>query len=278
MTAKRSIRGVFGRIHLLDHDQPGLTTETWAERQPVRRLTLAGRRVVLTQPSSTLWVYALGLLACLLGARWWWLADGETVLQLWAVGLWLWGVGALLAGTSYQAFGYHLKCRDGRVRWTNWWEATYMVCQQLSIDALLVATAVLATDGPVRTVLVLVAVSTAVGFTASTLVGAVLPNRFLLSFEWMSLVSAPAVVAMLGIHVAAVARGGDPLDRALVGVWAGLLACMTAYGLYRRSGIGDRLWARGRWFSENDVLHVTLIVWLLGIGATGDLFVDRLAG
>lgn len=276
MNRTSGVRAALGRIHTLDHDRAGLSAQTWHEVQPVRRLQIGSRTVVLTQPTSTFWVYALGLLTCAVGVQYGSLADGEPVLQLWSIGLWLWGIGALLAGTSYQAFGYHLKCRDGRVRWTNWWEAIYMIFQQLSIDALLAATALLATEGALRTALLTISAATAIGFTVLTLGAAFVPNRRLLSFEWMSAVSTPAVAAMFGIHAVAAVRDGDALDWALAATWIGLAACMVAYLAYWRSGIADRLWSRGRWFSENDVLHVTLILWVLGIAATGPLFVDRL--
>lgn len=278
MTSGSRLRQILGRVHRIDHVDPTLTAQNWVERQPVRRVGVGGGSVVISQPTSTFWVYALGVLTCVVAARYWSLVPGERATQLWSIGLWLWGIGALLAGTSYQAFGYHLKCRDGRVRWTNWWEVTYMICQQVSVQALLASTALFATSGVRRDVLVGAAIVTAVAFTTCTLVAAVVPNRWLLSFEWMSLTSTPAVLAMAGIHAVALASGGDGLDRALLGIWVGLFACGAAYWAWWRSGIGDRLWARGRWFSENDVLHVTLIVWVLAIAAIDDRFVERLAG
>jgi hypothetical protein len=42
---------------------------------------------------------------------------------------------------------------------------------------------------------------------------------------------------------------------------------MLAYWLYDRSDLTGRLWARGIWFSQNDVLHVGLIVWMIYIAA-----------
>jgi hypothetical protein len=48
-------------------------------------------------------------------------------------------------------------------------------------------------------------------------------------------------------------------------VW--LLLTMVAYWLYDRLDITPKLWAKGRgiWFSQNDVLHIGLILWMIYI-------------
>lgn len=219
-----------------------------------------------------MWVYALEVLTCIVG-QYFWLQQGDNpAAQFWSIGLWLWGIGALLAGTSYQAMGYHLKCRDGQVRWTNWWEVIYMICQQLSINLLLVATAFSSTDGLLRSSLILAAIVLSFAYTVTTLVAAFIPNRWLLSFEWMTLVSTPVVFIMLLINGSNALATGDTLQWALTLVWLGLIASMLAYWLYMRSGIADWLWARKKWFSENDVLHVTLIIWVLYIATLANQF------
>ena len=62
---------------------------------------------------------------------------------------------------------------------------------------------------------------------------------------------------------------GAPLDLALLGAWLGLLCTMVAYWLYDRLDITPRLWAKGEgiWFSQNDVLHAGLILWMIYLAA-----------
>ena len=58
------------------------------------------------------------------------------------------------------------------------------------------------------------------------------------------------------------------MDLALLVTWILLLLTSAAYCLYDNLGITEKLWAKGKgfWFSQNDVLHVCLIFWVLYIG------------
>jgi hypothetical protein len=57
------------------------------------------------------------------------------------------------------------------------------------------------------------------------------------------------------------------MDLALLGAWISLLLTMITYCLYDGLDITQKLWARGKgiWFSQNDVLHVCLILWVIYI-------------
>ena len=54
----------------------------------------------------------------------------------------------------------------------------------------------------------------------------------------------------------------DRMDLALLGAWVWLALTLAAYFLYLMSGTTGILWARGVWFSENDVLQIGLIIWM----------------
>jgi hypothetical protein len=45
--------------------------------------------------------------------------------------------------------------------------------------------------------------------------------------------------------------------------WIWLILTLAAYFVYLILGITPALWKRGIWFSENDVLHISLIIWML---------------
>jgi hypothetical protein len=57
----------------------------------------------------------------------------------------------------------------------------------------------------------------------------------------------------------------DSMDLVLLGSWIILLGTMMAYWIYRKHSITKKLWAKGIWFSENDVIHIFLIFWMIYI-------------
>ena len=48
----------------------------------------------------------------------------------------------------------------------------------------------------------------------------------------------------------------------LLGAWFGLCFTMFCYTIYLNQNITQKLWAKGVWFSENDVLHLLMIFWI----------------
>ena len=81
----------------------------------------------------------------------------------------------------------------------------------------------------------------------------------------MVLVSAPVFILLFCLNVWRYYMFRDSMDQVLLGTWVILFCTMAAYWLYGRKGITKKLWARGIWFSENDVLHVFLIFWMIYI-------------
>jgi hypothetical protein len=107
------------------------------------------------------------------------------------------------------------------------------------------------------------AVVNAVLYAAVVLVGALIPVKFLISFELLILFAAPTILIFFILNGVRYVRLRDDMDLALLGAWAWLVLTLGAYFLYLMLGITAALWARGIWFSENDVLHIGLIVWMI---------------
>jgi hypothetical protein len=180
----------------------------------------------------------------------------------------LWGIGALLAGTSYQAFGYQIKCAGREsCAWTSWWEVIYLMFQQVSIDTLLVAIAISCTTGTTQKILLTYALVCAVAYVLLAFIGGIMPIKTLITFELMVWVSIPTFLILLFINGWRYYLFNTAIDLALIGVWLGLIFIMLAYWIYDRQVITAKLWAKRIWFSQNDVLHIGLILWMIYIAA-----------
>lgn len=263
-----AIWAAFSRLKSIRYADPELTPENWCEFQPCVTIKLASKDVILTQPSSTFFVYLLGILTIGVGLNFWRIAGDQISSLWWGISMLLWGIGALLAGTSYQAFGYQIKCAGQETcAWTSWWEVICLMLQQASMDALLVATAYSSTGGMLQTVLLGYALLSAVVYAILTFIGGIIPLKSLITFELMIWVSTPPFLVMFILSAWRYHLLGTAMDLALVSAWVLLLLTMMAYWLYDKLDITRKLWSKGRgiWFSQNDVLHIGLILWMIYI-------------
>ena len=184
-------------------------------------------------------------------------------MQWWGVQLLLGGIAAFFAGTSYQALGYELKCagREACI-WTNWLEVTYNVLTVLSINALMIAVSYSSAQGKLRTAMRYFAVFSSVVYFVVAMVGAGTANKFLISFEFMVLFLMPNYLTFIIINSYRYIRYRETAELALLSVWITLFAVIGIYFYYMFAGYTQMLWAKGVWFSENDVLHVGMVLWI----------------
>lgn len=261
------MRSWFRRLQVLEETHPDLSPVTWLSSQPCLKVRFASREIVLTQPTSSFFVYLLGLQTIGVGLAFLWQNEMAVSRLLWGISLVLWGAGALLAGTSYQIFGYEIKCRGRQVStWTSWWEVIYLVLQNLSMSAMLAAVAYSSSDGWLREVLLLYALANAIVYTSLTLAGGLIPKKRWITFERMVIFSAPILLIFLILNGWRYLSFASVLDQTLLITWLFLLMVMAAYWVYEKMNVTAWLWRRKIWFSENDVLHIGLIVWMLYIG------------
>lgn len=267
-TILHSILASFSHLKSIRHTDPELTPENWCQVQPCITIKIGSQDVIITQPTSTVLVYLLGLLTIGVGYLFLWAYDNQMSRVWWGISLLLWGIGALLAGTSYQAFGYQIKCAGQETcSWTSWWEVIYLIFQQLSLNAMLVAVAYSCTEGLLQIVLFGYAALTATLYLIVTFRGAMIPVKSLITFERMVSFSSPIFLFVVLLNSWRYYLFAENLDAVLVGVWGGLFLTMLAYWLYDQSNTTEKLWAKGQgiWFSQNDVLHIGLIFWALYI-------------
>jgi hypothetical protein len=256
------------RLDLIEYS-PKMTPEMFLAAQPHWHITVASVEFVLTQPSSTLIVYTTGLLTIGIGIRFLRARHHQRTRLWWGIGLMLSGIGAFLAGTSYQAFGYEIKCGDREFcTWTSWWEVAYLLFTAAGMNALFMAVAYSCAMGTTRKALFVFAFTTTVAYITAVFVGAFVPVRFLVSFECLLLASVPAVLLALLITGRAFCRQRDHMTLSLLGTWFVFVLVMIAYLLALFLNITPYLWTRNIWFTENDVLHCGFILWVLFIAVT----------
>jgi hypothetical protein len=139
--------------------------------------------------------------------------------------------------------------------------------QQVSIDTLLVAIAISCTTGTTQKILLTYALVCAVAYVLLAFIGGIMPIKTLITFELMVWVSIPTFLILLFINGWRYYLFNTAIDLALIGVWLGLIFIMLAYWIYDRQVITAKLWAKRIWFSQNDVLHIGLILWMIYIAA-----------
>ena len=176
---------------------PAQTPETWLQIQPYAQF----KDVIFVQPSTSIIVYLLGIITIVIGFFFLKTRNGQRSRLWWGIALLLWGIGALLAGTSYEAFSYAIKCagRDACL-WTSWWEVLYLIASVWSIDAMMLAVAHSSITGKVRAALSMYALLNAVVYFIVVIVGAFIPVKFLISFELLLIVAAPSIIAFFIIN------------------------------------------------------------------------------
>ena len=134
--------------------------------------------------------------------------------------------------------------------------------QQVSISAMLVAVAFSCTEGTFQIVLLLYALLSSLVYVSIVAIGGILPIKALITFEFMLWVSAPVFFFFCCLNSWRYYMLKDTMDLVLLGAWILLIGTMIAYRVYSKQGISKKLWTKGVWFSENDVLHVFLILWM----------------
>lgn len=248
---------------------PKITPATFCKMQPCVDIALGPARFTLTQPASSAIVYLLGLIYLAAAVHIWRNRKGQASRAWWSAAMALACAASVSAGTSYQAFGYMLKCA-GRpfCLWTSWWEVAYLVIQVASMNAMIIALAYATTRGKWRCILIAYAIANSAAHLAMTIAGAAMPVKFMISFEMLILFSVPNLIIFLLLCGRRYQKHRSLMDRNLLiaGLW--LILTTSVYYAYFTLNITQKLWSRGLWFSENDVLHIFMIAWVVYVGKT----------
>lgn len=244
---------------------PKITPQQYLENMPYVAFTILNREIILIQPSSTIFVYLLGILIGCIGIYFIITRKDEKSRLLWGVGLIFWGAGTIAAGTSYQAFGYELKCRGKEFcQFTSNAELIYLLLTAYSINYLVAATGYTSLSGKARKRMLIFAIVDSLFYFLYLLIGALFAIRFMVSYEGFIACIGINFIIMFICNIRHFSQHKDRLNHNLIIIWLFFLFVNIAYFVYMFSGIASLLYSRfGIWFNENDVLHVLLIVWAI---------------
>lgn len=247
-------------IEKLQHTPPVLSAE-WCQDQACWTY----KNIIISQPVSSILVYLLAALTLWIAYYFYKTRNGQQSRYWWAISLTLGGLGAAAAGTSFQAFGYMIKCAGKtNCSLTSWWEVVYNILTVAGTGALLIAISYTCMSAKGQKWSRIYALCSTLIYTVICLAGAFLPNAFLVSFEAMILATLPAYFAIISLNIFQYIKKRSLVLVRLLVCWALLAAVFCAYYWYATNGYTQQLWQQeGIWFSENDVLHVMMLFWCL---------------
>lgn len=217
--------------------------------------------LIIQQPSSSFLIYLLAIITIGLGIEY--LYHRKNDFSIWlGFNFVFWGIGAFLAGLSYQSFGYYLKCVGyDYCTFTNWVELLYMSFTVLSINALLVSYIYIIDSAKIQSFIRNFSLSSVILYTLFQGIGMILPNQFMVSYEGMLVFLSPNIIIMM---VLSYKRIKESLHKKLFILWILFLGVNMAYFVALFAQQGPYLLSNFNiWFNENDTLHVVLMLWML---------------
>ena len=243
--------------------EPMVTPDAFLNGIPYWTLTLGSKSFIIILPSETIIVFLLGIEILLLGL-FFLKKYKHTPSFWWGLSMIFWGMGTLLAGTSYQGLGYELKCNgETYCLFTSWFELSYLYFTALSISALAVAVAKSILPKEKQSFLIIYGLVGSLLYTFVLLAGTIFEIRFLISYELFTLFFMPLFLIFFVYSMIYYKKQKDALNKSLIITWILFLLVNASYYIYYFLGLTQKLYQTYHlWFSANDVLHVTLILWM----------------
>jgi len=241
-----------------------MTPEKWLNSHPHFNVSIGSLKFIFAEPSSSFFVFSLGIILLIIGILILKKYKGEKTVLFWSLAFIVWAISTFSAGVSYQAFSYEIKCAGRSVcLWTSWWEIIYLFLFVMAVNLIIIAVSFSSSKGKFRKLIIGYALSNFIVYSTLLFKGAFLPDKFLVSFEFMVLFSGPTFVILLITNLISYKIRKEKLDLLLVFEWLFMFFIVILYFCFYISKIPEILWAKGIWFNANDLLHITLILWVL---------------
>ena len=219
--------------------------------------------LTVNQLSSSILVYILGLYGLFVGYKYFKNKESEQSRLYWCISLLLGGLGALSAGTSFQAFGYEIKCAGKELcDLTSSLEIAYNILTVWSVAFLFLAiNASFLNTSRLKPIGAFIMLFGGV-YSVLCLLAFYQNNYFLVSFEFLLLSIAPIYLYIFILTGVQHAKRKNLKTRHYLIAWLILMLTLIAYYFYLILGYTEILWTKGIWFSANDVLHIGMMGWL----------------
>ena len=150
-----------------------------------------------------------------------------------------------------------------------------MMFQQVSMNVMLVAVCYSCTQGNLLYAAIVYAIACSIIYIILTFIGGFKPIKSWITFERMALFCAPIMCFFMVLNGWRYFTLGTTIDLVLLGSWALIWLTMILFWIYDYLGWTKKLWETKKiWFSENDVLHVVLILWAIYLIPMADYIVD----
>ncbi len=177
--------------------EPLMTPDAWLESHPYLQI---GNHVV-SEPSSSVLIFLLAILYLRVAYLFFRGHDGQQSRLWWGIFMLLFGLGAILAGVSYQAFSFELKCRGYEYcLWTSWWEIGYMICTVAGVGAAFIAAAYSVLSLMAKLFWTAYALASTLIYIGVITFGIISANRFLISFEMMIIFVLVGFISIAAIY------------------------------------------------------------------------------
>lgn len=240
--------------------EPSLTPDAWRASHPHLQIGT----LIISEPSSSLFIFLLAFLYLYVAYLFFRGPETQQSRLWWGMFMLLFGLGAILAGVSYQAFSFELKCRGYEYcLWTSWWEIGYMICTVAGVGAAFIAVAYAVLSPKARAFWTTYALISTLIYIGVVVFGTISAHRFLISFEMMILFALAGFLAIAAHLLWQYRQNRDPLIKNILQVGILLLSVIGIYFIGLVSGYAAALWEKGIWFNANDLLHVLLFGWVL---------------
>jgi len=249
-----------GLIFLSACNEPiAIPSVSWCSTQPC--LEFFG--ITISQPSSSILVYVLAVYGLYVGFNYFKNRAANKSKLYWSISLVLGGLGALAAGTSFQAFGYEIKCAGKEFcDATSIYEIVYNILTVWSASFLFLAVRTSLLRKASLKMLDISLFLFGIAFTVLTIIAFRQHIYFLVSFEFLLLCISPVYLGTFIITGLRFAKSKDEEVKKYLYAWLILITTLLTYYLYLSMGLTELLWEKGIWFSANDVLHLGMMGWL----------------